>query len=354
MTHFWFAVAHISIPIAGAAVLGWAVLFGLRRVGATRQALLGGRLSVALAWPLGLLAFVVTVRSGLALWRPAAQASQGPLFILAVIAMAILVDRLIGEAVSWHLRHMADQQETTLPTSLAPLAQQLLRGLLFFLGLVVILSDYKVNVSAFVATATVATLAFSLAAQDTLANLFAGVTILFDRPFRVGDRVEVSGVVGDVTRIGLRSTHIRTFNNNIMVVPNKDVTASQLTNRAYPNLTMALQATVGVGYSTDISEAKRLILQVAHTHPEVLTEPAPNVYFTAFGNSSLNLELWAYVGDYRRLFAVLSDINEGILTAFRAAGIEIPFPQRVLTMAAAPQRPPSAPPLPPPPDLSPR
>ncbi len=339
MRPWWLDVADVAVPLAGGALVGAVLSAVLRRVGRGRPDGLGHEMGRAVALPVGWLAFVLVAWGGLSLWRPAAADAAGALFVLAVAGSALLIDRLTGEVVSWHLHAMtARTGATELHSSLAPLARQLSRGLLVFIALVIVLSNMGVNVSAFVATAGVASLAFGLAAQDTLANIFAGVTILFDRPFRVGDRIEVAGVIGDVVQIGLRSTRIRDFNNNHVVIPNKDVTANQLTNRAYPNLMMAIQAKVGVGYSTDIALAKQRMLDVLKANPEILADPAPAVYFTGFGDSALNLELWAYIGDYRRMFAVVDQVNEAILNAFRQAQIEMPFPQRVVTMVPPSQK----------------
>lgn len=330
----------VVVPVALGILCAVLVRWIARRHTRTRLDTLAGRLGHELALPAAALAFAGLGWAGISL-----ALGHGVAFLLLVAAVALTVDRLVGEAANWHLRRLAERTgEVALQSSLAPLARQLLRGVLLFIVVVVVLGQFRVNVSALLTTAGVASLALALAAQDTLANFFAGVVILFDRPFRVGDRVELAGVIGDVVEIGLRSTRIRSFNQNLIIIPNKDAVASQITNRSYPNPVMALQVNVGVGYATDIAEAKRRMLAVARACPEVLADPAPAVYFTGFGESALTLQMWAYVGDYRNLFSALDRLNEAVLASFREAGIELPFPQRVVTLlpGGGPPVPPAA------------
>ncbi|MBW2109549.1 MAG: mechanosensitive ion channel family protein [Deltaproteobacteria bacterium] len=191
-----------------------------------------------------------------------------------------------------------------------------------------------VNVVPFVAGAGVAGIAVGFAAKDTLSNLIAGVLLIIDRPFEVGDRIEVwsapknSATWGDVVDIGLRATKIKTTDNIIIIIPNNQIMTRDIINYTTISEDIRVRILIGVSYKTDLEQARRVILEVAKEPPWVAEKPPPVVVVKAFGESSVDLELRVWIKDARKRIHTISYLTDRVKAAFDKEGIEIPFPQR--------------------------
>jgi MscS family membrane protein len=248
----------------------------------------------------------------------------GSLVILASVALVNVViktaldlyveERAVGNHAAWN--------------ELLPAARRVFSLVLYFIAASIILrSQYDQDITALVTTAGVASLAVALAAQETLSNMLGGFVILVDRPFKVGDAIELNdGKGGEVAEIGLRSTRIRQFDGTALVVPNKDMANTRITNMAMPDAQLAIRQTLIVGYGTDMEQAKQLLLEVLRTHPDVLKDPAPGVWFTKFNAANLELSLSAWVASYKDRFRVTDELNTRILNVFRDANVDLPRP----------------------------
>jgi small-conductance mechanosensitive channel len=165
--------------------------------------------------------------------------------------------------------------------------------------------------------------------QNIVNNFVSGLILLFERPIRVGDTVEISGLVGKVRRIGARSSTIHTFQDAEVIVPNSDFVAKEVINWTLSSLRRRIDIAVGVAYGTDPEGVISLLRELAVAHPAVINNPKPEAYFLGFGESVLSFELrfWTYQEDW---FQLKSDIAVHLIKALREANIEIPFPQRDL------------------------
>ena len=166
--------------------------------------------------------------------------------------------------------------------------------------------------------------------QNVVNNFVSGLILLFERPVRVGDRVQITDLLGVVTHIGIRASRIRTFDGSDVIVPNGDLIASQLINWTLSDAKRRIILPVGVAYGTDPEKVMEILDRVARENPEVLADPAPEILFRAFGNSSLDFELRAWTESERGWNPVRSDLAVAINRALAEAGITIPFPQRDL------------------------
>lgn len=166
--------------------------------------------------------------------------------------------------------------------------------------------------------------------QNITSNFISGLILLFERPIKVGDRVTVGNVEGDVISINMRSTTVNTLNNIAIIVPNSDFISSQVTNWSYGDPKVRLDLNVGVSYGSDIDLVIKALEEVASAHPEVLKIPEPNVLLREFGDSSWNMQLRVWLGSTRGYYSISSELNIAIVRKFREYGIEIPYPQRDL------------------------
>ncbi len=178
----------------------------------------------------------------------------------------------------------------------------------------------------------IAGIAIALAAQETLSNFYAGMQIVTDMPFRVGDRIMLeSGEVCDVVDVGVRSTKLYDIlNHHYIIVPNSKLATSKIVNLTEPDPRIKLTIPVAVAYGTDIRKVKKLLMDIAKQCPYVVKDSKPVVYFVQFGDFALHLELKVWIKEYRLKKKALDDINMRIKDVFEKEGIEIPFPIRTV------------------------
>lgn len=198
--------------------------------------------------------------------------------------------------------------------------------------------SWDIDVTAWLASAGIVGLALSFAAKDTLSNLFAGVSIVMDAPYKTGDFIILdSGERGVVTDIGLRSTRILTRDDVEITVPNGIIGNGKIINEAGgPPSRHRIRVSVGVAYGSDIDEVIDVLEGVAKGHPEVLEDPAPRVRFRTFGDSSLDFELLGWISQPVDRGRVSHELNCAVYKALNDNKIEIPFPQRDLHVRTMP------------------
>jgi len=257
------------------------------------------------------------------------KVGDGIFFIALVSIISYLAYAVIKVFCDWYLKEIAVKTKSKFDDQFIPLFSRIMKIVIVFIVLTIILSHFKINITGFLATAGVASLAIALAAQDSLANMFASFTLLIDRPFRVGDRIELgSGEIGDVYEIGLRSTKILSFDNTLLVIPNAEIAKSKVINYSYPDPKLKIRQKISVAYGTDLNKVKRILKEVCSCHPEVKKEPEPIVYFTEFGDSSLNLLSICWIDSFKDKFRINDELNMEIKKQFKKEEIEIPFPQQ--------------------------
>lgn len=251
--------------------------------------------------------------------------------VLLVLALALVVNAALSALLSWYLADVAVRTQTDLDQRLVPLIGRALRVLILFIAATVILGHFNVKIGALLGAAGVASLAVALAAQDTVANMISGFMILFDRPFRLGDRIELAnGRIGDVRAIGLRSTRIRSIDNRILVIPNSELSKVLVINHSEPDASEVVRLPLGVGHDTDPQRVKDLVGGILAAQPHVLQQPEPRVQFTSVGDSALQFIVVFHVDDFRERDAVVDAVHSQIATNFATAGIKFPHPQRDL------------------------
>jgi small-conductance mechanosensitive channel len=197
---------------------------------------------------------------------------------------------------------------------------------------------WNIDVTAWLASAGIVGLALSFAAKDTLSNLFAGVSIVVDAPYKTGDYIILdSGERGIVTDIGLRSTRILTRDDVEITVPNGIIGNSTITNEAGgPPAQHRIRIGVGVAYGSDLDHVIDTLQKVAEENVNILSNPEPRVRFRLFGDSSLNFELLGWIADPANGGRVRHELNCAVYRAFNEQGIQIPFPQRDLHVRTMP------------------
>ncbi|MBW2018168.1 MAG: mechanosensitive ion channel family protein [Deltaproteobacteria bacterium] len=206
--------------------------------------------------------------------------------------------------------------------------------IIFVTGIILVLDVLGVNIVPFIAGAGVAGIAIGFAAKDTLSNLIAGILLIIDRPFEVGDRIEVwtapknSATWGDVVDIGLRATKIRTTDNIVIVIPNNEIMKRDIINYTAITDEIRVRIPIGVAYDADIRKAKEIIKDVALELDWVIRDPEPKVVVKSFGDSSVNLEARVWISIPRKRIDTISHVVDRVKEVFDREGIEIPYPKR--------------------------
>lgn len=210
------------------------------------------------------------------------------------------------------------------------------RYVVLAIGLIIVLQTVGIDLSTVTILAGALGIGIGFGLQNITNNLVSGIIILFERPIKVGDRIEVGSVSGDVIRISMRSTTIVTNDNISIIVPNSEFISSRVINWSHIDRNVRLNFPVGVSYKEDPKNIKKLLLEVAAENEGVLKEPKPDVLFDEFADSALVFNLRIWTRQYINRPGVLkSQLYYSIFEKFKKNGIEIPFPQRDLHLKSS-------------------
>jgi small-conductance mechanosensitive channel len=249
-------------------------------------------------------------------------------FVLYVLIMFLITWHLVGSIAAWYVAEIAPKTESMRDDQVVPFGRRVSLIVLTIVMLIILLSHFDVDVSGLVATLGIGSLAIALAAQATLADTISGFVIMLDRPFSIGDRIEIQDLDtwGDVMDIGLRSSRVRTRDNRMVIVPNSVMSKSLLVNYTHPDTTYRIQIELPISYGANVEHARETIVQAVGVEPDRKVE----ALFLHFGDSGMifRVRWWldSFV-DTRRMF---DSVNTAIIRALDEAGIEIPNPVRDL------------------------
>jgi small-conductance mechanosensitive channel len=325
---FWPAAAFIVVSVV-ALLFRKALTTALRRwLGpASVEVFLDGIRLPSILWCLvfGLFVAIEMVE------MPARMAAQ----LRTVLEAAIILSVTFTVASVLGTLAAAAGERRALGIGMTGLVRTAVRGTILAVGLLVLLDALGVEITPLLTALGVGGLAVALALQDTLSNLFAGVHLLADKPIRVGDYVKIADTIeGYVIDVGWRSTRVRMLQNNVVIVPNKRVAESIVTNYDMPERRMSLLIQVSVGYASDLDQVERVLVdETRRAVGEVvglLGDPPPLVrLIPGFGAYSLDFTLICQVASFVDQYAVQHELRKRILRRFRTEGIEIPATRAV-------------------------
>ena len=282
----------------------------------------------------------VTNLGGLA-WTWAAEFIPNLLVAILVVMAGFYIAGLASRGIRTLLSRSSHSD-----TTLVPVLAAVVRYAITIFVVIAALSQLGVETTSLLAILGAAGLAVGLALQGTLANIAAGIMLLWLRPFRVGDYIEVSSAAGTVEEINLFHSRLRTWDGIYKFVPNSQLWNTTLTNYTR-NRTRLILIEFGIAYEDDIATGRAVLAEQAINHPSVLNDPPVAVVPLSLGDSSVNLQLRAWCTT-AKFWDTRWDLTMSCKKALEHAGITIPFPQRVVHWAdSAP--PPPRPPSPPPP-----
>jgi MscS family membrane protein len=255
---------------------------------------------------------------------------------LLIVLLAFPAKNFLVIAIRFLQNKIAHQTENEVDDIIFELLSRFAGFIIFVTAVIIALDSLGVNVMPFIAGAGVAGVAIGFAARDTLSNLIAGILLIIDRPFEIGDRIEVwsapsgTSTWGDVIDIGLRATKIKTTDNIVIIIPNNEIMLRDIINYTTISERIRVRINIGIAYDADMQKAKDIILEVADSAEWVAKDPPPQVVVRKFGESSVDLQLRAWINDARRRMNTISYITDTVKTRFDENGLEIPYPKRVI------------------------
>ena len=234
-------------------------------------------------------------------------------------------------------------QKRSIDSNLIRLSLRVLTLVMLFALLWYAADYFGLSVTAVFASAGIMGLAIAMAARETLANFFGGISILLDKPFTTGNYIILdSGERGEVVDIGLRSTRILTRDEILICIPNSVITNVKIVNESAPAPRFRIRIKIGVAYGSDIEQVESILMELAKKNELAANNPTPRVRFRAFGDSSLDFELLCWARRPEEKGRLIHSLNIGIYNALNEAGIEIPFPQRDVHLFGASEMVPDA------------
>lgn len=209
--------------------------------------------------------------------------------------------------------------------------------LIILIGTIIIIQTAGIDMTAITLVAGALGVGIGFGLQNITDNFISGIIILFEKPIKVGDRIEVGEIQGNVTNISFRATQVLTNDNISVIVPNSQFISNQVINWSHNDRNIRFRIPVGVSYNEDPDKIRELLLQVADANPHVLKTPPPSVLFDAYGDNSLNFFLAVWTATHTDRPRVLkSELYFEIFRKFKAEGVEIPFPQRDIHLKTQP------------------
>ena len=256
---------------------------------------------------------------------------QQMLFTLLVVLLMRGAIRLVNDLSGWLEKTSSNQTESTLDKGLLPLLRKTLKTSIAIIGVLIIIGKWGVQIGPLVGALGIGGLAIALALNSSLANVFAGIQLILDRSINVGDKVKLeSGDVGIVLDIGLRCTRIRTYDNEVISLPNSHFANAQVKNYTKPDATIRVTVNFGVTYGSDIAEVKRVISDAIKQLDNIMQDPEPQVLFLNMSDFSLDMCARVWVDDYGKQFATKLEMTELVYNTLNESGINIPFPTRTV------------------------
>ena len=246
-------------------------------------------------------------------------------FALYVFAITWILWKLIDLLFTWHQNDTVPEGEVDTSESLRILFKRLLYGLLVIVAITMVLNNFGVNVTILLAVLVMGVIAIFLAAQDTLTDMIYGFILLFDRPFRVGDRIDIQGLGtwGDIVEVGARTTRIQTRDNRLVIMPNSLIGKNQVINYSYPDPHFRVQTEIDIEYGYDPEQVSQVISATVPTVEGVIKNKNVDTLLMKIGKGGLKFRIRWWIDTYSDANFIFDRVHRALYTAFEEAGIEM-------------------------------
>ena len=245
-----------------------------------------------------------------------------------VIVVTYIVMAVFDVIIDGWGKKLAEKTKSKIDDQLVSVLHRFSKILFVILGFLFVLDVWGVKIGPLVASLGIAGIAIAFALQSTLGNIFGGISMIIDKTIKVGDVIELDATTrGKVVDVGLRSTRIRTFNNETIIIPNGKLADSQINNYAPPDPSVRVVVPFSVAYGSNIEQVKKIVLKEIPKIDHLMKDPKPYVRFREMADSSLNFKAYFWVDHFSERFAAIDQANTFIYNTLNKAKITIPFPQ---------------------------
>lgn len=275
--------------------------------------------------------FLIGIKIGLSQFQLTTNVFQNLVNTLLILIMSVFLVKIINHLADLWMKEWKFKTKTTADERLIPFLQKILKAIIIILAVIFAFSGWNVDISPLLATAGIAGLAIGLAVKDSLSNILGGLQLVLDRTFKVGDKVELeSGEMGVIMDIGLRSTKLKTYDNEVIYIPNGFLANAKIKNFTHPDVSIRVNVEFGVAYGSDTEKVRQVVLEAIKNIDTVIEEPAPVVQFLNMSDSSLDFIGRAWVKEYTEAYSTKLKMTDEIYRALNKAGLDIPFPTRTV------------------------
>lgn len=329
--------------VVGRLVISLILNQGVRRLVSRTETTLDDTIFKAIKGPLHLFVVILAIDIGIRrldfLPENWDAALDDIFYLLYFVIGTFFLIRLISGILDWYATTLADREDLNLTEQMLPFIRRIVVILVALIAIVIMLQHFT-DVSALLATLGVGSLAIALAAKSTLEDFFSGFLIMFDRPFLIGDRIEIIELDtwGDVIDIGLRSTRVRTRDNRSVVIPNSIIGRSLLVNYSRPDTQYRIQIEMGLAYGTDLELARETIINAVRMVEGVLPHRKVEALFLRFGETALIFRVRWWLESYHDTRRMFDKVNSAIYAALNEKEITIAPPSQVDTFHHLPEK----------------
>jgi small-conductance mechanosensitive channel len=246
---------------------------------------------------------------------------------LMAIVFVFIISRVVNVIIEIWGKEFAKRTKSSLDDVLLPMFHKAVNVIFVIIGIMWVLKIWSINIGPYLAGAGILGVVIGFGLQDSLKNIFGGVTLLLDKTYKIGDKVKLeSGEVGTILDIGLRSTKMRTYDNEVIYIPNGYLANSRVQNYTRPSPKVRTGVDFGVVYGSNVAQVRSLIVKTITSLEGVLPEPAPSIQFLSMGDFALQFKAYFWVEKWDQAYDKKLEATEAIYNALNKAKIGIPFP----------------------------
>ncbi|MFH1063649.1 MAG: mechanosensitive ion channel family protein, partial [Candidatus Woesearchaeota archaeon] len=250
---------------------------------------------------------------------------------LVYIASSFVIIAFVVTMIDFWGRKVAKKTASTIDDALVPLFRRTSRVIILIMMAIMVLDIWGVNVAGLLAGVGIAGIAIGFAVKDTLSNIFGGVSLILDKTFNVGEKIQLDdGTVGIVQDVGIRATRVRTYDNDVIVIPNGLMANMKIKNYTLPDIRARVKVPFTIAYGEDPEKVKKLVLAEINKFDDILKDPEPFVKLDTMGDFSLNMLAFFWVDHIDKYYPKLEEANIKIYKLLNKHKIEIPFPTRIV------------------------
>ena len=250
---------------------------------------------------------------------------------LVIIVITYIVIVVFGIFIDNWGKRVAEKTKSSVDEQLMPVIHRFSRIFVSIVGLLFILTVWGIQIGPLLTSLGIAGIAIAFALQSTLGNIFGGMSIILDKSVRVGDVIKLDNeTIGTVVDVGLRSTKVKTMDNELITIPNGKLADSRILNYLHPDPTLRVSVDFSTEYGSDVSKVRKVVLETLGKIPSILKKPEPAVILTEMADSGLKFKALLWVSSFEDKNPTKFNATEEIYNALRKAGIGIPFPTRTV------------------------